>query len=277
MLLRQEAKRFQWNQARLKRRNESCSDEVVSASGPVVSLTTFGTRYQTVYLTLESIGRGNLKPSRLILWLDDRELFEKRPSEIQRLEARGLEVLLTANYGPHTKYYPYLLSKPSFDLPLVTADDDVIYSKWWLEGLMLAFTENAAVLNCYRAHRMKLEAGKLAPYNSWTGCKSTEASFLNFATGVSGCIYPSELLDSLKGAGDVFWKICPKADDVWLNAIALRGGFKVRQIRGVPLRFPLVAGTQETGLWNSNVIQSQNDSQIQATYTAQDLAVLNKQ
>ena len=274
LLWRQEAKHLRWKQASLKHRNLNSKESVVKPGGPIVSLTTFGERVATVHITLESISMGSLLPSRLILWIDNREIFDNRPAELRRLEARGLEVLLTENYGPHTKYFPFLLSERDFSLPMVTADDDVIYSNWWLKGLMASFLQNDVVLNCYRAHRIRLNGLKLAPYSEWNGCQTSVPSVLNFATGVSGCVYPPALLEQLKLAGDGFRSLCPKADDVWLNVIALRCGFAVRQIRSLPLRFPLIEGTQAAGLWNSNVILSQNDSQIDATYTPQDLAIL---
>ena len=41
---------------------------IVSPGGPVVSLTTHGDRVRSVYLVIESIGRGQTLPSRIILW-----------------------------------------------------------------------------------------------------------------------------------------------------------------------------------------------------------------
>lgn len=271
-LLRQEAKYLKLNAWRLDRRNRRSARPVVSKNGPVVSLTTFGSRLGSVHLAIESIGAGTVLPSRLILWLDDKPLFDNRPAAVRRLESRGLEVLLSENYGPHTKYYPYVQSHGDFKTALVTADDDVLYSSWWLEGLANAFKLDPSFLNCYRAHVMSFEGKHLRPYTTWGECRSNQPSFRHFATGVSGCIYPPELLQALKAAGSVFRDQCPRADDVWLNAIAMRNGFRVRQVGPRPLRFPLIAGTQGSGLWNSNVIGSQNDSQIEATYTADDLS-----
>jgi hypothetical protein len=182
-----------------------------------------------------------------------------------------MEVRLTSNYGPHTKYYPYILSTGRFESPLVTADDDVLYSRWWLEGLLNAHRERPDVVNCYRAHVIQLLNGGLASYGTWRPCVSSEPSFRHFATGVSGCIYPAPFLSKLKAAGSGFLETCPKADDVWLHANALRAGFMIRQIRNRPLRFPLVPKSQASGLFQDNVIESQNDQQIRRTYTIMDL------
>jgi hypothetical protein len=69
-------------------------------------------------------------------------------------------------------------------------------------------------------------------------------------------------------------QLCPKADDVWLHANALRAGNKIRQVWTRPLRFPFAPGTQDGGLYHSNVILARNDDQIRNTYTAADVTLL---
>ena len=121
---------------RLWLRNWITNSTVVSPAGPVVSMTSYGNRIRTVYLTIESIGQGDVLPSRLILWLDDRSQFDHLLPSLIRLKHRGLEVKFCPNYGPHKKYYPYVESHGSFNVPLVTADDDVLYPKDWLKCLL---------------------------------------------------------------------------------------------------------------------------------------------
>jgi hypothetical protein len=259
----------------LQARNNRETKAAVAEGGPIVSMTTHGRRLQTVHLTMESIAAGEMRPSRLILWLDDPTAAEARSSSIRRLEARGVEVRLCHNYGPHTKYYPYLEMAESFDKPLVIADDDVIYHKSWLSGLMTAFQQNGSLIGCYRAHLIKLAEGRLAPYLEWTPCLSSEPSYRHLATGVSGCIYPPRFLERLKDVGPGFLDCCPKADDLWLHVNALRAGAKVHQIYSRQLNFPFIPGTQAGGLWQANVGQSQNDVQIEKTYTASDIDILS--
>jgi len=272
--LRHETKLTKLHLTRIRQRNERSKALVTAPGGPVVSMTTYGDRLRTVHLVLESIAAGSVLPSRMILWVDSEEAFANRTPGLQRLVERGLEIHRSENFGPHTKYYPYLVVTDKFDTALVTADDDLLYSKWWLEGLVSAHREHAQSVNCYRAHRMRLEKGAIAPYVSWEACKTREASYLNFGTGVSGCIYPPALLERLKLAGTEFLQLCPKADDVWLQVNALRAGMQTRQIWDRPLRFPFVPGTQGSGLYHSNVLLARNDEQIRSTYTASDIAAL---
>ena len=258
----------------LDRRNHSAKKSVVTPGGPVVSITSYGKRVETVYRTLESVASGTRLPSRLILWLDDKATFERRPASIRRLEARGLEVILTENYGPHTKYYPYLISKSDLNVPLVTIDDDTIYPRRWLQNLIASYKEYPYLIHCYRSHVVELEGEGFAPYISWQRCRSTVPSIMNFATGVAGVIYPPAFQQKVKDAGLAFTVLCPKADDIWLHVQALRGGFEIKQLKTWEQSFPVMPGTQDMGLIQGNVHGSQNDVQIRKTYTAEDIARL---
>ena len=263
---------------RLTWSNLTSSASVLGADGPIVCLTSYGERLQTAFLTIESIARGTLLPSRLILWLDQKDVFLNQPKELLHLQRRGLEVRLTNNYGPHTKYYPYVESTEAFHLPLVTADDDILYPKYWLQQLAEAYDERPDLINCYRARVIALDNEKLANYEKWRMCNSTEATIRHFATGVSGVIYPPGFLSFLKHTGTRFEDCCPKADDIWLHVQALRAGYKVRQFVKKFRHFPMIPDTQHLALQISNWGEqdSGNDRQAAMTYTAQDLEMLRR-
>lgn len=250
--------------------NENGGAPVVRAGGPVVSLTSYGKRVETVYLTIESIAAGSLLPSEIVLWLDDEKRFNSLPTSLQKLKKRGLTINLTNNYGPHTKYYPFVDSRAEFPTPLVTADDDIIYPTYWLQYLVDAYARNPQVVNCHRARVIALDGDELAPYLQWDLCESTEPAWHHFLNGVSGVIYPPKLLAALKDAGTAFVDCCPKADDVWLHAIALRQGYRVMQIGKRAMHFAVVPGSEEIALFPTNMA-SGNDSQIKKTYTREDI------
>ncbi|WP_144825889.1 glycosyltransferase family 2 protein [Micrococcus luteus] len=267
------------NYGRLVALSRAATEPIVDPNGTVVvSMTTHGTRLESVHLTIESIARGTIKPKQFVLALDA-PILEPLPEPLRRLCNRGLEVLESpGRYGPHTKYFPYVLSAGDHQLPLVTADDDVIYDRRWLERLVLAAKQHPGEILCYRAHKMRLDGqGALAPYNSWSEVRDTDASHLNFLTGVSGVYYPLGMIAELRERGDAFMATCPKADDVWLNRVALQIGVKVRQIRNRPRVFPTLMSTQETSLLSVNVGRSANDEQLARTYSQSDLARLTGQ
>jgi hypothetical protein len=261
----------------LRRRIVAGKRPLIGDAPVVVSLTSHGQRVQDVSLAIESIGAGRVRPRRLILWLDDERTLAALPESLTKQMARGLEVRLTQDYGPHTKYFPYVRSVDSHQLPLVTADDDILYPRYWLTRLMTAYFERPEAVSCYRANVVCLDGDALAPYQSWPRCKDTEASVTRFATGVSGVIYPPAMLDELSARNDAFRASCPRADDIWLHWVALRTSRPVRQISPTPRHFPVVPGSQsDTSLMKHNVGAGGNDEQIQALYTDADVRLLRR-
>lgn len=261
----------------LRSQNRFSNRPVIAPGGPIISLTTYGVRIQSVYLAIESIAAATFLPSRFILWLDDADVFQNLPDTLKRLQARNLEVRFTDNFGPHTKYYPTLGVMRDLNQPLVICDDDQLYTRQWLARLMDAYLENPGVVNCYRAHVMRLVHDRIAPYKEWKSCTSDQPSVLHFATGVSGIALPPALLRQLKDRGTEFKLQCPAADDIWLHANAVRAGLQTRQIGSWQRNFPIIPGSQKRTLMQSNVEGSQNDVQIARTYTPEDIAILQQE
>jgi len=252
--------------------------QVTAPGGPVVSLTTYGKRIRTVHCTIESIAKGRMLPSRLILWLDDTDAFANLPEPLRRLQRRGLDIRLAKNYGPHTKYYPYLEREDAFATPLVIADDDNLYPNFWLKALVEAFNEFPEFVNCHRARVIAVNETGLGKYADWRLCSSTDPSFRHLATGVSGVIYSPPFLAVLKRAGRGFEACCPKADDLWLHVQALRAGLKVRQIGPQALGFSIIPGTQDMALACLNATYGDgNDQQAKTTYGSEDIDVLRRE
>lgn len=239
--------------------------------GPVVSLTTYGARARSVHLTIESIGRGALRPRRLILWVDDPSLLAEPGPGLERARRRGLEIIGCPDLGPHKKYFPYVAAGGPG--PLVTADDDAFYPRGWLRDLARAHAETPALVLCHRAHRM-LVAHRVAAYSTWPLCRDAAAGFTVFPTGVSGVLYPDRMLDALREAGTAFVAVAPRADDVWLHSVAVRTCTRIRQLTARPRLFPAVPRTQSGALMRENVHGGVNDAVVAAVYSPSDLATV---
>lgn len=225
-----------------------------------VSLTSYGLRITSVWSTIETIGRGVQRPGRLILWLDDESAVKNPPASLKRLIRRGLEVRPCKDFGPHKKYYPYVLECLS-NRTLVTADDDIYYPKTWLSRLLAAHREDQ--VTAYRA-RIRTEDS----YADWPMCHTDEPSERVFATGVSGIAYPPRLLEVLRSRGDEFLAVCPRADDFWLHFAAVGSGVPVCQINREPANWWPQVRLRTTGLWHDNLSQGGNDSVADATRRA---------
>jgi hypothetical protein len=255
-------------------RNRWSGESVLDPSGPVLSMTSHCHRLELAFYALESIAVGSKKPSRIILWLTDQSACSNFPVTLQRLQARGLEIYHVEELGPHSKYYPYIDRETDLATPLVTSDDDTLYPPDFLQRLMDAYEADASVIYCFRAHRISMKAGRLAPYNEWLPCDDTQPSHLNFITGVSGVIYPPGYLKYLKQQGKAFTQSCPYADDIWLSVNALRSGFKVAQLGSKQRLFPTIPGSQKQRLYTINVLSGLNQIQLRKTYSKADLLAL---
>jgi hypothetical protein len=191
------------------------------------------------------------------------------------MKSRGLEVCLSENYGPHTKYYPQVLANSQ--LPLVIADDDVTYPPYWLYALIRAHNENPKLVHAHRAWKIAFsEEGGVGPYAHWTLVTDRKPSFRNVATGVGGMILPVELQQSLAARGDKFRESARTADDLWLHP-ALRAGIPVAQVNNQPILLRVIPLTQSSSLNHLNVDGGHNDSIARTLYGADDLTALAAQ
>lgn len=224
-----------------------------------VSLTTFGRRTRRVWRTVETIGRGVERPRRLVLWLDDAAVVNNPPRSLRRLMRRGLELRTCVDYGPHKKYFPHVMQH-SLDRPLVTADDDVLYPRGWLESLHSAHRPEE--VTAYRARTMNS-----GPYSSWPLCTTNEPSKDLVPTGVSGVIYPPKVLLALRERGDEFMQICPRADDLWLHFAAVASGVLSRQVSETASAWWPVR-PKERGLWHENLANGGNDYVVETVAQA---------
>lgn len=240
-------------------------------AAPVVTLTSHGDRVNRVARSIESIGRGTLKPSRIILWLDDPSWLSRLPAALLRQQKRGLEIRLTENLGPHTKYFPFVASEPEEAITFATADDDIVYPRWWLERLDAASKLSPGAIVCHRAHRIEVAGKSIPPYSAWTSVRTTEPHPSVFATGVSGVLYPARMVTALREAGLGFRSSSLTTDDVWLHWVALTNSIPVRQVADVPKGFWITPGTQKYTLMATNLAGA-NDESIAALYGPAEIA-----
>lgn len=177
----------------------------------VVSLTSHAARFATLAPTLRALLRQTVQPDRVILWLDDGDL-DRLPPEIR--DMTGLEIRTCPTWRSYKKIVPALLAHPGAHV--ATADDDVHYPGDWLEGMVGAVRTGASIA-CHRAHRVVLQERGPAPYEHWRhNLAVPEAGPLVFPTGVSGVIYAPGVFHPDMTRDDLFMRLAPGADDIWL-------------------------------------------------------------
>jgi hypothetical protein len=254
--------------AYLHLRNLVSSESAVGDSEYVVSMTSFGERIARTHLALESIARGSQKPRRLILWLADDEP-DDLPSPLKRLQRRGVEILRCPDWRSHKKFFPYCFEPDAGNAYLVTADDDVLYSRTWLEDLVSAASPSAVA--CHRARVVRLEGTAPAPYGAWDMCDTDETSYAVCPVGGGGVIYPPRFVRHLAEAGDAFVRLAPTSDDLWLHHLAVRHGFPARQVSPDARWFPGIPARPQLFLFMQNAVGA-NDAAIRDLYGSAEIA-----
>ncbi|MCZ0960544.1 glycosyltransferase family 2 protein [Paracoccus benzoatiresistens] len=225
----------------------------------VVSLTSYPARFGTLALTLQGVLRQSVQPDRVILWIAKGDEAELPPD---CLGLAGLEIRSCPDWRSYKKIVPTLLAHP--DAFVVTADDDVYYPVDWLEKLVGAAKAGARVA-CHRAHRIALQPdGRPAPYSEWRhNVDAPERSPLVFLTGVSGVIYAPGVFHPDVTRDDLFTRLAPRSDDVWLYWMHRLNGAEAQKI-GNRARILEWEGSQAQSLRAANLHGTGNDQAIAA-------------
>ena len=178
---------------------------------PIVSLTSHAARFATLAPTLRALTRQTVQPDRLILWLDEGDQH-RLPPEVAAMP--GLEIRICPDWRSYKKIIPTLMAHP--DAFVATADDDLFYPADWLERLV-AVVAGGAGIACLRAHRVVMAGTAPAGYEDWDhNIAVPEAGPLVFPTGVSGVIYAPGVFHADVTRDDLFMRLAPGADDIWL-------------------------------------------------------------
>lgn len=223
--------------------------------GVVVSLTSWPGRIDVVSKTIDSLLQQSVTPERIVLWLA-REQFpggdDELPDELSMLRSECFEIRWCDDLRSYKKLIPSL---GEFEgCVLVTADDDIVYDKDWLFGLLVSYMSDPKSIHCYRAHRIDFdERWVCRPYNEWKrDVLGGRASYFNFFTGCGGVLYPVGSLYHHVDRVSVFQELCPTGDDIWFWGMAVLNGTKVKVASDKKFNLNFVPSSQDTALWRHN-------------------------
>lgn len=232
--MRQESisRRIDW----LKEKVMSCTelgvtDKKYGGEEVIVSLTSFGKRINEVYLAIESIMQGTLKPNRIVLWLAENEFGGRvLPQTLQRQQKRGLQIEFCDDIKSYKKIIPTIEKYP--EACVVTIDDDVMYEFDLLENLIRAHQDNPNDICACRMHRITLdEQNRPQSYLKWDMLVYPEKrSNLHFLTSGGGTLFPPHCFIVEMTNRDAFMRLCPYADDIWINAMILLSGKQIAKV-----------------------------------------------
>jgi len=231
----------------------------------IVSMTCIPSRIHLVEKSIRSILNQSIQPYKIILYLCKDDYFgnnaikpEKVPKKLYKYSNKGLiSIRWVKNIGPYTKLIPAIRDFPRKSI--VTADDDTIYPKKWLEKLLDKHHQNKNAIICYRGSRMILNSGGFERYNSWPEYKNNQDSLLLFFKGKDGVLYPPNSLDLEVFNEKKFKQLSPFADDIWFNAMAIKNDTKKIKVKDSHVDFKLIKGSFQVTLSSLNVDQMKND------------------
>ena len=245
--------------------NENVDCNILVDNEIIVSLTSYGTRINTVHLTILSLLNQSIMPSKLILWLSKDEFtLTELPKKLLCLQSYGLEIAFCDDIRSYKKLIPTMLRYPN--RVLVTFDDDIIYPINQFERLILAHQKFPKAIICNRAHKLsKDKCGKILPYNQWDFDNDELLPCVELMPiGIGGVLYPINSLDQEVLNQQAFMELCPHADDIWFKVMARKNNTltKVVDQPMAYINYLQIPNSQENSLWGSN--KNKNDQQLEA-------------
>ncbi len=187
----------------------------------IVSLTTFPARINRLHLVIETLLRQTHKPDMIILWLSKEQFssLDVLPKPLLAQQSRGLQIeLCEGDIRSHKKYY-YALTQYPEDI-LITMDDDIFYPTYAMRSLLEKAQQHPQAIIANYTHRIKVTDGRLLPYRQWDINIKEESTDNNLFFGSGGgALFPPHSLYTDVTNLSIALSCCPKADDVWLNAM----------------------------------------------------------
>ena len=243
---------------------------LINGKRVIVSLTTYSKRLYDVYLTIESIMQQSVKPTKIILWLEDQLKETILPQTLQNLIKRGLEVNFCKDIRSYKKLI-FTLAKYPNDL-IITVDDDVIYSYDMLENMLNAYKNDPNYIYANKMIRIVLRSEHMIePYNTWNYIDDTKVTPNDMPIGVGGVLYPPNSLNHEVFNEKVFMGICKYGDDIWFKAMSLMKGFKCKKVTTHEPVYFSNESVQDMALTRLNKIEGKNDTQFHAVFNKYNL------
>lgn len=228
----------------------------------IVSLTSFPARFVSLHLVIKSILCQDMKPDRLLLFLDDTVSADELPESLTTLKKYGLEIeFRPRNMKPHKKYYYAMKEHP--ESIVITIDDDIIYPNDLVSTLYECHKKFENCVIATRSHRILFDNnGQIKKYNEWkwTDESTNKPSMELIATGCGGVLYPPHCMSNKLLDYELIKNLSLNADDLWLKVMQVLVHTPVVNCnQEIRKKRVVVDGSQEESLNASNVHENVND------------------
>lgn len=232
----------------------------------IVSLTSFPARIKRLWLVIETILRQTQKPDLIILWLSKEQfpVLDSVPHSLLKLQKRGLIIRLEeGDLRSHKKYYYTFREYPN-DI-IITIDDDIFYPSYMIKEMVnesLRFHEERIICR-YALAVNRTQNKELMSYSYWGMEKDLWVNYLDvfFGSG-GGTLFPPNTLWKDLLNKDLFLRLTPIADDVWLNAMCRLAGARVHSVNRFCVSILPIVNKHDFTLADTNIGDNMNDEQI---------------
>lgn len=244
---------------------ERRDSKTVSSSSYIISLTSYSRRFKSLHLTIESLLQQSLPPRKIFLWLSMDDINNSGiPKKVSKLEKRGLIIKIKNENIRSYKKLSYIKEILSPDIcHVITADDDILYPRYWAESLINKSIENNCV-SCFRGHNFIV---KDDIYNYKYAMKNNTSydspSFNLIPTGCSGIAYPKEAISDLVSDASLFNILAPDTDDIWYKMMTLDRNFKCCRVNKHNIHFPIILSSLGDSLFSKNVHKNHNEINLE--------------
>lgn len=238
----------------------------------LISLTSIPERLEYVIYPVQCMLIQTMRPDQIILWLDEQRVHDEMlPQRLLELRKYGLKICYVEDIGPHTKYY-YAMQRYS-EAVVITIDDDLLYQRTLIEGLMESHEKNPSCVCAYWVWKMKFSIHGIPYMSSGYGIgmeTDNDVPRNDFAAlGFGGVLYPPDSVDHRAFDKEKIRKLALKADDVWLKAMEVLHGTRVVKTPGRH-QYPHIYHSQTVALQHENV-SGNNDIVIKNVFLHYEL------
>lgn len=238
------------------------ADGASTHSNLVVTLTSIPSRLKAVAITVRSLLRQSVRPSKIILWLN-KDLKGRLPRELSCLESDLFHICYVQGTESHRKLVCSLAEYES--AILVTCDDDLIYPKDWLERLVSFHESHPNDVVAHECRNIAIDdKGEVLPYAEWKATQPGLSLSTTLAIGYGGVLYPPGSLCPKVIERELYMALAPKADDLWFKAMSYLQGTRVRRTDcSKPKPVPIIR-SQKQALGKTNIKKDKNREQFAA-------------
>ena len=233
-------------------------------SGLIVSFTSFPARINEVWQVVECMKRQTILPEKIILWLS-KEQFSSRESVPQSLWSRVDDWFsirfVDGDIRSHKKYY--YASKEFYDKLVFLIDDDIYYDTDIIKRSLIEYLGyNDKCIVCNYGFKINYGEQGIMPYSKWNPVEKRRiGKDIFFGSGGGTLFKPSDLYQDLTDI-DLALKLAPIADDIWLNAMALKSGLNKIMLPHGPILSVKIENNVTLSSVNNGL--GRNDEQINA-------------